>query len=51
MFDAIPKTVAVPRLPALPLATVGTVALFGWLLAQGQIHPIVIFLLQLFLAF
>lgn len=51
MFDAIPKRAAIPRLPALPLATAGTVAMFGWLLAQNQVHPIVVYVLQIFLAF
>ena len=42
---------ALPRVPAQLLLSVGTLVSFGWLLAQNKIHPIVIYLLQLYLTF
>lgn len=43
--------VAVPRLPVKALLSVTTLASFTWLLAQDLIHPLVVYLLQLYLAF
>ncbi len=40
-----------PRLPVEALACVGTGAAFFWLLAEGAIQPIAVYLLQLFLTF
>jgi hypothetical protein len=33
------------------LLTVGTLSSFGWLLLQNRIHPIVVFLLEIYLTF
>ena len=43
--------VALPRVPAHVWPAAGTVASFAWLLAQDQIHPIVVYLLQVYLTF
>lgn len=45
------RVVALPRVPTQVLLSAGTLATFGWLLLQNKIHPIVIYLLQLYLTF
>ncbi len=40
-----------PRVPVQTLASIGTLGTFGWLLLQDRIHPIVIYLLQVYLTF
>ncbi len=42
---------AVPQVQVKALLSVATLASFGWLLAHGLVHPIVIFALQLYLSF
>lgn len=42
---------ALPRVPVQLLLSAGTLASFAWLLAQNKIHPIVIYLLQIYLTF
>ena len=51
MLESIRASVAVPRLPAQTLLSVGTVVSFGWLLANDLIHPVVIYLFELYLSF
>jgi hypothetical protein len=51
MLDSVRKHVAVPYIPVKALLSVGSLASFGWLLSQDMVHPIVIYALQLFLAF
>lgn len=53
MLESTRKAIAihVPRLPMRAALSVGTVASFTWLLTQDLIHPFVIYLLQLYLAF
>lgn len=51
MLDSIRASAAVPRVPARALFSVGTVASFGWLLANDLIHPVVIYLFELYLSF
>lgn len=52
MLDSIrAASAAVPRVPAGALFSVGTVASFGWLLANDLIHPVVIYLFELYLSF
>ncbi len=43
--------VAVPRLPVRALVSAGTVGVFGWLLTQDLVHPLVIYLFELYLSF
>ena len=45
------RVVALPRIPTQTLLSAGTLASFGWLLLQGKIHPLVIYLLQIYLTF
>ena len=42
---------AIPRVPAQAILSVGTLSSFVWLLLQNKIHPIVIYLLQVYLTF
>lgn len=43
--------VALPKVPAHFLLSAGTVASFAWLLLQNRIHPIVVYVLQVYLTF
>jgi hypothetical protein len=51
MLESVRKIAAVPEVPVRVLVSVGTIASFGWLLVQDRIHPIVVYCLQLYLAF
>lgn len=43
--------VAVPRVAVKLSFSVASLAGFAWLLVQDRIHPVVVYLLQLYLAF
>lgn len=43
--------VTVPRLPGKVLFSVSAVTSFVWLLTQDLVHPLAVYLLQLYLAF
>ena len=45
------RVVALPRVPTKVWLSAGILASFGWLLIQNEIHPIVVYLLQLYLTF
>ena len=45
------RIAALPRVPAHALLSAGTVASFGWMLFQDKIHPLAIYLLQVYLTF
>ncbi len=45
------RVVALPRIPTQILLSAGILASFGWLLLQDKIHPMVIYLLQIYLTF
>ncbi len=53
MLESARKTVALarPLVPWKALASITSIVSFVWLLAQDQIHPFVIYLLQAYLAF
>jgi hypothetical protein len=51
LIQAVRKRVAVSELPLQLTLAVGTVASFGWLLVQDQIHPLFVYFLQLYLTF
>ncbi|HEX2224021.1 MAG TPA: hypothetical protein VHN15_07430 [Thermoanaerobaculia bacterium] len=51
MIDLARKHAAVPQIPVRVLLSLGTLASFGWLLANDQVHPLVIYALQLYLSF
>ncbi len=42
---------AVPQVPVKVLLSAATLTSFGWLLAHGLVHPIVVYALQLYLSF
>ena len=50
MIQSLRRTLAL-RIPTEPLLAAGTLAGFGWLLLQDRIHPLAVYLLQLYLAF
>ena len=52
MLEALRKAVPITIAPAAidVVVAVGTVATFLWLLAQGFIRPLAVYLLELFLA-
>lgn len=45
------RVVALPRISTHTLLSAATLASFGWLLLQDKIHPVVIYLLQIYLTF
>lgn len=45
------RILAIPRVPTQQMLTIGTLASFGWLLLQNKIHPIIIYVLQVYLTF
>jgi hypothetical protein len=51
MLDTIRKHVAIPHVPVKLLLSAGVVSGFGVLLAHDQIHPLVLYALQLYLSF
>ena len=51
MLDSLRKTVVLPQVPVRVWMPAVSLTAFGWLLAQDLIHPVVIFLIQLYLAF
>jgi hypothetical protein len=42
---------AVPQVPVKVVLSAAILTSFGWLLAHGLVHPIVIYALQLYLSF
>jgi hypothetical protein len=51
MPDLVRKSIAIPQLPVKVLLSAATLASFGWLLAHGLVHPVVVYALQLYLSF
>lgn len=51
MLQTIHKSLPVLRVPALPILSTVSALAFGWLLISDSIQPIVIYLLQIYLAF
>ncbi len=45
------RALATPRIPVQVLLSAGTLASFAWLLLQNKIHPIFVYLLQVYLTF
>lgn len=45
------RTEALPRIPAQLLVSAGTLTSFAWLLCTDSIHPLFVYLLQLYLTF
>ncbi len=51
MLESIRRHAAIPHVPTRWLLSTGTVLSFGWLMANDLIDPIVLYLMQLYLAF
>lgn len=51
MLATLRKHLTLVHLPVRPMASAGVVASFGWLLAHDLVHPLVVFLLELYLTF
>jgi len=51
MIESVRNRVAVSDIALHFALAAGSVASFGWLLIQDQIHPLLIYCLQLFLSF
>ncbi len=45
------RDVAISTVPAQVVFSAGTLLSFAWLLLQNKIHPIVVYLLQVYLTF
>lgn len=51
MLGTLLEKLAVPRLPVRVAASAGVVGSFVWLLAHDVVHPLVVYLLELYLTF
>lgn len=52
MLESLRESITLPqRLPARAVLSVGSLATFGWLLTQDLVHPVVIYLFELYLTF
>jgi hypothetical protein len=51
MLETVRRAVPISALPVDGLVAVGTGAAFFWLLAQGYIRPLAIYMLELYLSF
>ena len=51
MLESIRRAVVVPSLSLELVASAATAFAFFWLLAQGMIQPIAVYLLELYLTF
>jgi hypothetical protein len=51
MLGSLLKQLSVPHLPVRIMASAGVVSSFVWLLAHDMIHPLVIYLMELYLTF
>lgn len=45
------KSVAIPQIPAKAIWSVSTIGSFLWLVSQDLVHPLVVYLLQVYLTF
>jgi len=51
MLGTLLEKLALPRLPVRAAASAGVAGSFIWLLAHDLIHPLVVYLLELYLTF
>lgn len=51
MLESVRKHVAIPHLPAQVVYSAGALSSFLWLLAHDLVHPVVVYLLQVYLTF
>jgi hypothetical protein len=51
MLETLRRTVALPKLRVDYVVSAATTLAFGWLLINDHVHPVAVYLLQLYLAF
>jgi hypothetical protein len=51
MIGTLLEKLAIPRLPVRVAASAGVIGSFVWLLAHDLLHPLVVYLLEIFLTF
>ncbi len=51
MLETLRRTAVVPRLRVDIVLAAATTFCFGWLLLRDLLHPVAVYLLQLYLAF
>lgn len=51
MLESLRKSVSVPVIPVKMVLSLGTIGSFLWLVGLDLVHPLVIYLLQLYLTF
>ncbi len=51
MLESIRRVAAIPRISLAQVLSVAVVLAFFWLLALDHVHPLAIYLTQIFLAF
>ncbi len=51
MIATLLQKLALPRVPVRTAASAGVVGSFVWLLAHDLVHPLVVYLLEIFLTF
>ncbi len=52
MLESARRNIAtLPKVPAQVLLSAGTMVSFAWLLANNRIHPILVYVLQIYLTF
>ena len=51
MLESVSRLASIPQVSTEVFLSSGTILGFGWLLLTDQIHPVAIYLLQLYLSF
>ncbi|MEM6455310.1 MAG: hypothetical protein AAF772_09480 [Acidobacteriota bacterium] len=51
MLNSARRALAIPNVPSHALLSSGILASFAWLLFDDRIHPVVVYLLQMYLTF
>lgn len=51
MLESVRKSIEIPQVPVRALGGVGAVGSFLWLVSQDLVHPLAIYLLEIYLAF
>ncbi|MGD2114296.1 MAG: hypothetical protein PVG07_04530 [Acidobacteriota bacterium] len=51
MLGSLLERLSIPHLPVRAVASAGVVSSFVWLLGHDLIHPLVLYLLELYLTF
>lgn len=51
MLDTLRKQLSIPQIPVRALSSAGVIGSFVWLLANDLVHPVAVYLLELYLTF